>query len=230
MPAAPLPTSPQARIDARWLLIGVLLAAAFAGLALVVSAGLPALDSALRPEFMRLQATPLWPALDLVNQVGYPAAWDAAVVAVAALIAARSRSALSLLLPMWMFIGEAAAVLVKLAVDRDRPPGVIIEDLVTDASFPSGHVTRVAVTVGVAVLLAWPALRTRTWAATAAVLAAIAAALVMGVARIASGEHWPTDVLGAYILSGAMVALAAATLPVVRERVRARRPSPRSRL
>ena len=149
MPAASLPTSPQARIDGRWLLIFSALAAALAVLAMVVSSGLPLLDTELRTQLMRLQATPLWPALDLVNLVGYPAAWDTATVATAAYLAVRWGSALPLAMPMWLFIGETAAVLAKLAVDRARPPGVVIQDLVTAANVAASRRGRHTSTTGV---------------------------------------------------------------------------------
>ncbi len=31
--------------------------------------------------------------------------------------------------------------------------------------------------------------------------------LIMGVARVASGEHWPSDVLGGYLLGGLWLTL-----------------------
>lgn len=213
------------RNEPRWLLIAVVLLGALAALGAVVSDRLPPLDSILLSEFRRLQETALWPLLQGVNLVGYPAVWDTLVFTGAAFLAFRWRNPGPLLVPAWLFVGELAAVLVKLGVDRLRPPGVVIEDLVTVASFPSGHVTRTAVTVGVALVLAWPALRHRA----AAAAAAAATALLMGVSRMAAGEHWPTDVLGALLLSGAIVSIAAATVGATMHALRARRPSPRSR-
>jgi undecaprenyl-diphosphatase len=216
---------PVSRIEVRWLLVAVVLLGAVAGLAAFVSDRLPPFDSSVLAEFRRLQETPLWPLLQGVNLAGYPIVWDTLVFAGTAYLAFRWRQPWPLLLPAWLLIGESAAVLVKLGVDRLRPPGVVIQDLVTAASFPSGHVTRIAVTVGVAVVIAWPALRRRM----AAVIAAAASAVVMGIARMAAGEHWPTDVLGALLLSGAIVSVAAATAGVATSAVRTRRPSPRSR-
>lgn len=213
------------RIDIRWLLVAVVLLGAVAGLATFVSDRLPPFNSPVLAEFRRLQETPLWPLLRGVNLVGYPAVWDTVVIAGAAALAVRLRQPWPLLLPAWLVIGESAAVLVKLGVDRLRPPGVVIQDLVTTASFPSGHVTRIAVTAGVALVLAWPALRRRM----AAVSAAAASAVVMGIARMAAGEHWPTDVAGALLLSGAIVSVAAGTAGAAINALRTRRPSPRSR-
>lgn len=214
-----------APIEPRWLLIAAVLLACAAALAAAVSDGPPPGDSALLAEFLRLQGTIAWPLLQGVNLAGYPAVWDTIVLVGTAALALRLRQPWPLLLPAWLLIGESATTLVKIGVDRLRPPGVVIEDLLTVASHPSGHVTRVAVTAGVALVLAWPVVPRRS----AAVVAALATALVMGIARMAAGEHWPTDVLGALLLSGAIVAVAAATREATLAALRGRTPSPRAR-
>ena len=197
-----------------WLLLALVLLVAIAGLAALVPQATAPVDVPLLAEAGRLRDTLLWPLLDATNLVGHPLPWDAAVATVAVILAVQLRRAMPLLLPAWLLVGESAAVLVKLFENRLRPPGVTIEDLVTVASFPSGHVTRVAVTVGVALLLAWPALQRRRLAAAAG----LAAVTLMGTARIASGQHWPSDVVGAVLLGGAIVAVLGAVLAAARPR------------
>ncbi len=100
---------------------------------------------------------------------------------------------------------EVAAFALKALVGRSRPGQGPTDDLVATASFPSGHVVRVTVTLGVLLaLIAWDHPRWRM----PAVLVSVAFLLVVGAARVASGEHWPSDVVGGYLLGGAWTDLA----------------------
>jgi membrane-associated phospholipid phosphatase len=64
--------------------------------------------------------------------------------------------------------------------------------------------------MGVLLAAAWPRLGAR--ARLAAGLAAGAFLGLVGWARLASGEHWPWDVLGGYLLGAAVAAGAAHVL------------------
>jgi membrane-associated phospholipid phosphatase len=75
-------------------------------------------------------------------------------------------------------------------------------DLVSQASFPSGHVTRVVVT-GALVALLWRTGR-RNW--IVATVLVVVLGIAIGLARILAGEHWPTDVAGGYLLAGSVIA------------------------
>ena len=105
-------------------------------------------------------------------------------------------------------VGKALSV----AVDRTRPfvadPGGVhvFAAHSSDPGFPSDHATA-AFAIAVAILL-----RKRGWG-----IAALAAATVLSVGRVAIGVHYPTDVL-----AGAALGTAAALLlwwPPVRARV-----------
>lgn len=196
--------------DLRWLAFAALLFIAAGSLGVIVADRLPPLDVEVLAAFGGVRESALWPLLAAVNFVGYPAIWVPAVIVIAAVVATR-RGTIWLVVPAAMIAAELVAVGFKLAFDRLRPPGVVITDLVTDASYPSGHVARIAATSGAILLVAWPALRRR--GALATVLgsaAALAVAILMCVARLAAGEHWPTDVVGALLVSGAVVAAATA--------------------
>lgn len=84
-------------------------------------------------------------------------------------------------------------------------PGVDPADL-TGASFPSGHAT-VAMSLALAAVIAVPA-ALRGLAA----LAGAAYAAAVGVALVALGWHYPSDVAGGYLVSTAWTALVAAGL------------------
>lgn len=79
-------------------------------------------------------------------------------------------------------------------------------------AFPSSHATNIA---GVALLLGW---RYRRWAISAAL-----AALMVGYSRVYLGVHYPSDVLGGWILGGLLGAGIAWGGAVLERRWRARR-------
>ncbi|GHC34253.1 phosphatase PAP2 family protein [Streptomyces cinnamoneus] len=107
-------------------------------------------------------------------------------------------------------LGQLVRVTLRYAVDRPRPP---LADRVTDSAgpaFPSGHATTSALAAG---LLAWALLRVTP--PLAGRLAAVCCALwAAGVAatRIVLGVHWPTDIIGGWLLATCWLVL---TLPVL---------------
>jgi len=168
-------------------------------LALAVGHGPLPIDGSIRDALHVGQPIP--PMFEGLNAVGAATIWDPAVaVLIAGLVLARRRWAAAAL-AIGLAAGETLAIVVKLLVDRQRPPGPSVEDLVTQASFPSGHVTRTLVTLGLMVLLLGGTRRRRI----AAGAAAVAFVGLMAIARILSGEHWPTDVLGGIQLGGIVV-------------------------
>jgi undecaprenyl-diphosphatase len=97
------------------------------------------------------------------------------------------------------------------------------DDLVTivgtwhGSGYPSGHaLTASTMTLGLAVI-AWRRIPSRGWAVvTIALLGAVA--LVIGWARVWTGAHWATDVLGGYAFGTAIVATATLVLRWLAER------------
>jgi membrane-associated phospholipid phosphatase len=99
--------------------------------------------------------------------------------------------------------GEIPSTLVKLLVDRPRPPASTeVEAFITAASYPSGHTVRAVLIAGLIVAaIAWHG--RRRLVRILATIAGIAFVVLVGLARIASGQHWPTDVLGGLLLGTA---------------------------
>ena len=88
----------------------------------------------------------------------------------------------------------------------------ITGDIAHSASYPSGHVLTYTVILSLVTLLIRDALPAGRWARRRdQTLCALCIALVVlvGPSRVALGQHWPMDVLGAYLLGGAMLALLA---------------------
>jgi undecaprenyl-diphosphatase len=123
----------------------------------------------------------------------------------------------------------AVAAVVARVVDRPRPfvshPDAVhlFSGHAADPGFPSDHATA-AFAIAVALLL-----RSRAWGAIA-----LAAAVVLAVARVAMGIHYPTDVIAGAAL-GAVTALALHTprprrlIDALADRVGALRPGTRRR-
>ena len=145
-------------------------------------------------------------ATDLFDTLAALPVFAASMVigAVVAFVAGRPAAALSFLLGL---SGELLTTAIKLAVDRPRPPaGVEIDAFVTAASYPSGHTVR-AVLMGGLIVAAFAWTGRRRAVRLAALVAGIAFATLVGVARIASGEHWPTDVIGGLALGVAWLTI-----------------------
>ncbi|GGW43195.1 phosphatase PAP2 family protein [Streptomyces lucensis JCM 4490] len=112
---------------------------------------------------------------------------------------------------VWLAATCALAALVqqavKAAVGRPRPVWTDPVDSARFAAFPSGHAMTATVVCG---LLLW--LLRRFGAGRVVWRAAVATALLSvagaGVTRVWLGVHWPSDVLGGWLLGALLVALA----------------------
>ncbi len=91
--------------------------------------------------------------------------------------------------------------LMHLWLRSPRPADGFVE--VQSNSFPSGHASNAAAAALVAVLLLRPVLRPTGRVVLA--LLATAFALFVGLTRVALLAHWPTDVLGGWLLALAVV-------------------------
>ncbi|MET7645189.1 phosphatase PAP2 family protein [Streptomyces sp. NPDC005426] len=98
---------------------------------------------------------------------------------------------------------------VKAAVGRERPRWPDPVDSAHYAAFPSGHAMTAMVGCG---LLLWLLRRsgTRPWIRRTALAAAGISVLGVGLTRLYLGVHWPSDVLGGWLLGAALTAFAAA--------------------
>ncbi|WP_374196641.1 phosphatase PAP2 family protein [Streptomyces sp. ISL-96] len=151
------------------------------------------------------------PAVTHTNRILSDWVWDPwtmrALVAVACVWLLRQRERL---LALWIAATSALGSLVqqglKAAVGRERPEWPDPVDSAHFSAWPSGHAMTAVVTCG---LLVWllglrgvnPRLR------TAVLVVGTVSWLGVGVTRLYLGVHWVSDVLGGWLLGGAVVAL-----------------------
>ncbi|MER7838658.1 phosphatase PAP2 family protein [Streptomyces sp. NPDC096040] len=104
-------------------------------------------------------------------------------------------------------LGTVAQQTLKAAVGRPRPEWPDPVDSARYAAFPSGHTMTATVVCG---LLLWLLHRCGTGRALrrTALIAAGVSVLGVGLTRVWLGVHWPSDVLGGWLLGALVVALA----------------------
>jgi membrane-associated phospholipid phosphatase len=198
MPSAAQGPRDDARIGSSTAIgIAVALVAIVLLLGIAVRGGPPPLDLAVADALAAVFPTA---ATDLFNFIGTLPVFFSIGLIGAAICWLQGRRPMAAVFVLGL-CAEVATTLVKVIVDRPRPPGATdIEAFITVASFPSGHTVRVVVMVG---LLVAAFAGRRSLGRSLAIVAAIAMAVLVGCARIASGEHWPSDVLGGWLLGAA---------------------------
>jgi membrane-associated phospholipid phosphatase len=150
--------------------------------------------------FMRAES---WPGDEMI--------WAATLVLavfIGLLVLRAWRPAVTLLLAVCL--GQVLMFSVKEFVERPRPPAELRKVYIEPwdiHSFPSGHTTHYVVFFGFLFFLALGMLRPRLlrWAALGLLGSLV---VLVGLARVYLGAHWPTDVLGGYLLGGAVLGIA----------------------
>jgi undecaprenyl-diphosphatase len=117
----------------------------------------------------------------------------------AALLIAGRKWPMGLLIAGSLLVRTASPALKALS-DRPRPDATLIRvtEHLSDPSFPSGHSLGAFALFAVAFVLAGEvpgSKRART--ATRGLIVAVV--LLVGLCRVLSGAHWPSDVLGGYV-------------------------------
>jgi undecaprenyl-diphosphatase len=104
--------------------------------------------------------------------------------------------------------GSLLNILLKVLIGRPRPTAelVTIYRSLRTESFPSGHVTFYVCFFGFLFFVAFALLPPGSVARRAAIVLTMLPVMLIGFSRVYLGAHWPSDTLGAYLLSGLWLA------------------------
>jgi undecaprenyl-diphosphatase len=192
-----------------WLVLGSVLLVLFGVLGLLARAGPLAVDQTLIGLLPR--GVPPLP-VRLANRLASAPVWIIVALLVAAVTWRRASLPAAALVLLAEATAEVASLVSRLIVARQVPDheladaaGSWWDTLNSSYLFPSGHVVRVTVLLGLITALLWqraPAARLPLLVACTTLL------LLLGYARVDVRAHLPTDVLGGYLLGGACLALA----------------------
>jgi membrane-associated phospholipid phosphatase len=105
--------------------------------------------------------------------------------------------------------GELVNRIIKLIVGRPRPLPDLVRVSVypSTESFPSGHVMFYVCYFGFLFFVAYALLPRGSATRRPALMASALPVVLVGLSRVYLGAHWPSDTLGAYLLSGLWLAL-----------------------
>lgn len=213
---------------------GRLFAASYAAVVLVATAGfvglavfvrqqdvITAFDAPIAEAIQSINVPVLSWLLLHVSDLGWaPLDIICVVVIAAALLGLRLRLE-AVVVVLSTLLAGGVGTLTKDVVQRARPTAsfVHLAAHLADYSFPSGHVIFATVLFGTTFGIVWI-----VWGSSLlrnVVLALLASLiLLMGPSRIYMGEHWPSDVIGAYCLGGLWLAGTLEVLLALRPRVR----------
>jgi membrane-associated phospholipid phosphatase len=183
-------------------------------LAVVVSAHTFAVDLSLHDWLLEHRTAGLTSVASAVTATGasgvlVPIVFLAALVLGRGAWLGRLRQALAVTAVLLVGIGLRLALVNLMA--RPRPPRRDWAGFAHGYAFPSGHTTTSALSAG---LLIWLVLGRLTGVRRATVATVLACwALAVGMTRAYLGVHWPTDVLGGWLLALAWLSIAAAVVP-----------------
>src|SRR5512135_460349 len=106
-------------------------------------------------------------------------------------------------------LGSSALGLgLKVLIDRPRPSVDLVNVInqLKDYSFPSGHVLFFVTLFGFLLFLAYTLLK-HSWWRTGLLFILVGMVALIGPSRIYEGQHWASDVIGAYLIGSVWLAL-----------------------
>jgi membrane-associated phospholipid phosphatase len=117
------------------------------------------------------------------------------------------RLRLEMLFLMLTLLADLLGAILKIVVGRHRPPPDLVHVVqqIQQPSFPSGHTLHYTVFYGFLIFVIVTNFKS-SWPRNTLVAIFALLILLVGPSRVYLGEHWPTDVLGGYLIGGLCLA------------------------
>ncbi len=111
-------------------------------------------------------------------------------------------------------------LLLKYLIHRPRPSAGLVKVIQSAIgySFPSGHVMSYVAYFGLLFAFGVLLFRGRHWWRTALLIVSAAFVVLIGPSRVYLGDHWSSDVIGAYLIGGVLWGLAVGLYLPLKER------------
>lgn len=192
----------------RWLGIGVTVGAAL--MLSVMAYWFPHLpgDVAITQFIQAADFGPLARLLHALNVLGFPPVVGIMYGSILLALFAFGRRWEAVAGAFGVLGGAGINFVVKFLVNRPRPSIdlVHVEHSVASPGFPAGHVLNFTVFAGFLCCLAYLRMPA-SWLRVTVMGLLIGFIALMGIARVDSGEHWPSDVIGGYLLGALWLAV-----------------------
>ena len=195
------------RLGARSLLAGAAGCSVAFGLLLALaywSAEARAVDVAALEGFLGVGGDRVTRLAHALTDLGNPAPVALFAIALALVAIARGRPRVALFVLALIAITSVSSQTLKALLAYPRPEGTLGDASISDAAFPSGHATAI-MSLAIALVVTMPA---RLRPAAGAV--GVALVLAVSYSLVAIGGHFPSDVVGGFLLAtGAALVLLA---------------------
>lgn len=168
------------------------------------------IDVTITREFQENQAAWLKVTMIVVSYQGYHQWLNISLIALAAvifwLVDLRLEAIIIVLLSM---VSGLINAVIKILVDRPRPTAHLVEIIqgAGGPSFPSGHVMSYIAFWGLLFSFGIILFRGKYWWRIALIIVSGLLVVLVGPSRIYLGDHWASDVLGAYLIEGALLGI-----------------------
>jgi len=166
------------------------------------------IDLTIERALQTIRWTPFDLLMQFLTNIGYAPLsylWCGAIILVLFLIGLRWEAVVALVSVLGIVL---LGMVIKELVQRARPAADLVNvfSAISEFSFPSGHVLFYVGFLGFLGFLIYT-LGPHSWLRTVGLIIIAVMIALIGVARVYLGQHWPSDVLGAYLLGSAWLAL-----------------------
>lgn len=184
------------------IVLGAVLVLAFAAHANSILPG----DLPFTRELQESKSPLVFGLFNFVSWIGFPL--QSAVIEVLALLTLwLVQMRLESVFLALSLLADLLGGILKIVVGRQRPtPDLVhVVQQIQQPSFPSGHTLHYTVFYGFLLFLLATNFKP-SWGRNIALVLCALLVLLVGPSRVYLGEHWPTDVLGGYLLGGLCLA------------------------